>query len=59
MMEKVQKFGSAMILPAMLFAVTGVLIGFGTLFTTELVMGSIAAEGTLWTGFWNMVLRGA
>lgn len=59
MMEKFQKFGSAMIIPAMLFAVTGIIIGFGTLFTTELVMGSIAEEGTIWSGFWNMMLQGA
>lgn len=59
MMEKIQKFGSAMYAPALLFAITGVLIGFGTLFTTDVVMGSLAAEGTLWNGFWNVILQGA
>lgn len=59
MMEKIQRFGGAMYAPAMLFAITGVLIGFGTLFTTEVVMGQIAAEGTVWYQFWNVVMQGA
>lgn len=58
MMEKIQRFGGAMFTPVMLFAVSGILIGFGTLFTTELVMGSIAAPGTTWFNFWNTVLSG-
>ena len=59
MMEKIQRFGGAMYAPAMLFAITGVLIGFGTLFTTEVVMGQIAAEGTVWYQFWNVFMQGA
>lgn len=58
MMEKIQKFGGAMFTPVMLFAVSAVLIGFGTLFTTEQIMGSIAAQGTLWRGFWDMIMSG-
>ena len=59
MMEKIQKFGGAMFTPVMLFAVSALLIGFGTLFTTEVIMGSIATEGTIWFGFWDMILSGA
>ena len=58
MMEKIQKFGGAMFTPVMLFAVSAVLIGFGILFTNEQILGSIAAEGTFWRGFWDMVLSG-
>lgn len=57
-MEKIQKFGGAMFTPVMLFAVSAVLIGFGILFTNEQILGSIAAEGTFWRGFWDMVLNG-
>lgn len=59
MMEKIQKFGGAMFTPVMLFAVSALLIGFGTLFTTEVIMGSIASPGTIWYGFWDMILSGA
>ena len=58
MMQKIQKFGGAMFTPVMLFAVFGVIIGFSTLFTTESIMGPLAAEGTIWYGFWNMILTG-
>ena len=59
MKEKIQRFGGAMFTPVMLFAVSALLIGFGTLFTTETIMGSIASEGTKWFGFWDMMLSGA
>lgn len=58
-MEKIQKFGGAMFTPVMLFAVSALLIGFGTLFTTDVIMGPIASEGTVWFGFWDMILSGA
>ena len=59
MKEKIQRFGGAMFTPVMLFAVSSLLIGFGTLFTTEVIMGPIASEGTIWFGFWDMILSGA
>ncbi|WP_296141608.1 alpha-glucoside-specific PTS transporter subunit IIBC [uncultured Anaerococcus sp.] len=59
MMEKIQKFGGAMFTPVMLFAVSALLIGFGTLFTTDVIMGPTASEGTVWFGFWDMILSGA
>lgn len=59
MKEKIQRFGGAMFTPVMLFAVSALLIGFGTLFTTEVIMGPMASEGTIWFGFWDMVLSGA
>lgn len=65
MMEKIQKFGGAMFTPVLLFAFAGVIIGFGTLFTTEVIMGPLAyhsatnpADCTIWYGIWNMLLQG-
>lgn len=56
MMQKIQKFGGAMFTPVMLFAFAGVVIGFGTLFTTEVIFGPLAAPGTMWYGVWNVIL---
>ncbi len=58
MMKAIQRFGGALFTPAMLFAFAGVVVGFGTLFTTKSIMGPIAAEGTTWTKVWNVVLDG-
>ncbi|MCI1666269.1 MAG: alpha-glucoside-specific PTS transporter subunit IIBC [Atopobiaceae bacterium] len=58
MMQKIQKFGGAMFTPVLLFAFAGVVIGIGTLFTTEVIMGDIAAEGTVWYNCWNVILQG-
>lgn len=58
MMQKIQKFGGAMFTPVMLFAFAGVVIGFGTLFTTEVIMGPLAEPGTMWYGIWNVILQG-
>ena len=57
-MQKIQKFGGAMFTPVLLFAFAGIVVGLGTLFTTEVIMGPIAAEGTLWYNVWNVVLSG-
>ncbi|MGN0056349.1 MAG: alpha-glucoside-specific PTS transporter subunit IIBC [Atopobiaceae bacterium] len=58
MMQKIQKFGGAMFTPVLLFAFAGVVVGIGTLFTTEVIMGPIAAEGTVWYNIWNVILTG-
>ena len=58
MMQKIQKLGGAMFTPVLLFAFAGMVIGFGTLFTTEVIFGPLAAPGTLWYGVWNVVLQG-
>ncbi len=58
MMQKIQRFGGAMFTPVLLFAFAGVIIGIGTLCTTEIIVGPIAAEGTLWNGIWNTILDG-
>ncbi len=58
MMKAIQRFGGALFTPAMLFAFAGVVVGLGTLFTTESIMGPIAAAGTTWTKCWTVVLDG-
>lgn len=57
-MQKIQKFGGAMFTPVLLFAFTGIVIGIGTLFTTETIMGSLAAPSSMWYKCWNVLLQG-
>ena len=58
MMQKIQKFGGVMFTSVVLFAFAGIVIGFGTLFTTEVIFGPLAAPGTMWYGVWNVILQG-
>lgn len=57
-MQKIQKFGGAMFTPVLLFAFAGIVIGIGTLFTTETIMGSLAAPSNMWYKCWNVLLQG-
>ena len=57
-MQKIQKFGGAMFTPVLLFAFAGIVIGIGTLFTTETIMGSLAAPSSMWYKCWNVLLQG-
>ena len=56
MMQKIQRFGGAMFTPVLLFAFAGIMIGVGTLFTTEAIMGSLASTESLWYQCWNIIL---
>lgn len=58
MMQKIQRFGGAMFTPVLLFAFAGICIGIGTLFTTEAIMGGLAAPTHLWYQCWNVILQG-
>ena len=58
MMQKIQKFGGAMFTPVLLFAFAGIAVGIGTLFTTEAIMGSLAAPESMWYKLWNVFLQG-
>lgn len=58
MMQKIQKFGGAMFTPVLLFAFAGIVVGLGTLFTTEIIVGPIAAKGTTWYNVWSVILAG-
>lgn len=47
-----------MFTPVLLFAFAGIVIGIGTLFTTETIMGSLAAPSSMWYKCWNVLLQG-
>lgn len=59
MMQKLQRFGSAMFVPVLFFAFSGIVIGFSTLFNDPIIMGGIAAEGTHWSRIWYVIEQGA
>lgn len=58
MMQKIQKFGGAMFTPVLLFSFAGIMVGIGTLCTTEAVLGSLAAPTSMWYLIWNVILQG-
>ena len=47
-----------MFTPVLLFAFAGVVVGIGTLFTTQAIFGDLAATDSLWYLCWNVVLQG-
>lgn len=55
MMKKIQRFGGAMITPVLLFAFSGLVLALSIAFQTEEVVGSIAAEGTMWSNMWGII----
>ena len=57
-MQKIQKFGGAMFTPVLLFAFAGISVGIGTLFTTQAIMGGLAAPTSMWYKCWNVFLQG-
>jgi len=59
MKEKLQRFGGAMFTPVLLFAFSGIVVAFALMLNNPLIVGSIAAEGTLWHTFWTIIENGA
>ena len=57
-MQKIQKFGGAMLTPIMLNTFAGIVIGLGTLFTTEAIFGDLAAKDCIWYKCWYVFLKG-
>lgn len=55
MMQKIQRFGGAMITPVLLFAFSGIMLSFAILFQNEDIVGTIASDGTLWANMWKIV----
>lgn len=47
-----------MFTPVLLFAFAGVVVGLGTLFTTQAIFGDLAAPTSTWHLCWNVVLQG-
>ncbi len=58
MMKKIQAFGGAMFVPVLLFAFAGVVVGIGTLFTTQAIVGNLANPEGLWYKCWSIVIDG-
>ncbi len=59
MREKFQRFGGAMFGPVLLFSFAGIMIAFATLFRNEMIVGSIAQEGTFWNQIWTIIANGS
>ncbi|NQD99635.1 PTS alpha-glucoside transporter subunit IIBC, partial [Staphylococcus xylosus] len=57
-MNAIKRFGSAMIVPVLMFAFFGIVLGFATLFKNPSIMGSIAADGTTWFKIWSVIEAG-
>lgn len=47
-----------MFTPVLLFAFAGVMVGIGTLFTTQAIFGDLAAPTSPWYLCWNVLLQG-
>ncbi|MBZ8176620.1 PTS alpha-glucoside transporter subunit IIBC [Corynebacterium poyangense] len=59
MMEKIQRFGSAMLAPVLIFAVAGLAVGLSVIALNADLVGGIAEEGTWWFSFWTVWQSGA
>lgn len=58
MIEKLQRFGGAMMVPVMLMPFAGIIIGLSSIFTNPDIIGSIATDTTVWYKFWMMMYDG-
>ena len=59
MLQKIQRFGGAMFAPAMLFSISGLMVGVSALATTADIVGDLAVYGTPWYPFWTIIQRGS
>ena len=59
MMQKFQRFGSAMFVPVLFFTFSGIVIGLSALFNNPMIVGSIANDGTIWNKIWGIIETGA
>ena len=59
MLQKIQRFGGAMFAPAMLFSISGLMVGVSALATTADIVGDLAVYGTPWYVFWAIIQRGS
>lgn len=55
MRGKLQRFGSAMMAPVLLFPFFGMMLGLTVVFKNPSIFGSLAQEGTVWFQFWDTV----
>ncbi|MGL5380103.1 alpha-glucoside-specific PTS transporter subunit IIBC [Clostridium sp.] len=59
MMQKIQRFGSAMFTPVLLFAFAGIMVGLATVCKNQEIVGSIANPDGLWYQMWYVIEEGA
>lgn len=57
-MEKLQRFGGAMFVPVLLFAFNGIILALAIAMQSEIIVGGIAATGTLWQEIWSIIETG-
>ncbi|WP_057492900.1 alpha-glucoside-specific PTS transporter subunit IIBC [Staphylococcus epidermidis] len=57
-MNAIKRFGSAMIVPVLMFAFFGIVLGFATLFKNPTIMGGLAEQHTFWFKFWSVIESG-
>lgn len=55
MLEKLQRFGGAMFVPVTLFAFNGLILAVAIAFQSELIIGEIAQDGTMWQEIWSVI----
>ncbi|RKD69675.1 PTS system maltose-specific IIB component (Glc family) /PTS system maltose-specific IIC component (Glc family) [Sinobaca qinghaiensis] len=55
MMNSIRRFGSAMIVPVLLFPFFGIIVGLATLFKNEQIMGELANPDGLWYQIWTFM----
>lgn len=58
MMEKLQRFGGAMFVPVLLFAFNGIVLALAIAMQNEMIVGEIAAAGSLWQESWSIIENG-
>jgi len=57
-MNALRRFGSAMIVPVLLFPFFGIIVGLATLFKNEDVMGDLANPEGFWYQIWSLIENG-
>ena len=58
MIQKVQRFSGTMFVPVLIFSFAGIILSLAILFQNEMIIGSLAAEGTLWRNIWSIIESG-
>ena len=53
-MNAIKRFGSAMIVPVLMFVFFGIVLGFATLFKNPYHHGGLANDHTFWFKFWSV-----
>src|SRR5699024_9442709 len=58
LMQKIQRFGGAMIIPVMLFAILGMIVGVTTFFQQEVLFGTLANPDSIFSKLMNVIQQG-